>query len=131
MTDDMENEDMEMSAEEQAEQRLMAEKIKHLRESRGLTRVELAAALGTPFTEEMVAEYETGDVSMEATRVLSMMKALDASGESVNPKRLMADRLIRNGYGKLSEERRRVVDLLASALMEDQEREFSSENSES
>ena len=103
MTDDMENEDMEMSAEEQAEQRLMAEKIKHLRESRGLTRVELAAALGTPFTEEMVAEYETGDVSMEATRVLSMMKALDASGESVNPKRLMADRLIRNGYGKLSE----------------------------
>lgn len=119
----MEPEEAELSEEELREQHLMADKLRQLREAKGLTRAELAAMLGEPFTEEMIAEYETGDVSMEATRVLRMTKALNASEESIHPKRLLAEHLMRTGYAMLTEERRKTVDLLAAALMEDQAKE--------
>ena len=119
----MEPEEAELSEEELREQHLMADKLRQLREAKGLTRAELTAMLGEPFTEEMIAEYETGDVSMEATRVLRMTKALNASEESIHPKRLLAEHLMRTGYAMLSEERRKTVDLLAAALMEDQAKE--------
>ena len=119
----MEPEEAELSEEELREQHLMADKLRQLREAKGLTRAELTAMLGEPFTEEMIAEYETGDVSMEATRVLRMTKALNASEESIHPKRLLAEHLMRTGYAMLTEERRKTVDLLAAALMEDQAKE--------
>ena len=124
----IEAEDSELSGEELREQHLMASKLKRLREARGLTRAELVAKVGAPFTEKMIAEYETGDIPMEATRILVMMKALNVAGEAINPKRLLADHLLQTGYGKLTKERRRSVDLLASALMEDQAKEVSREN---
>lgn len=115
----------ELSEEELAEQRLMGEELKRLREARRLTRAELAKQMGGGFTETLIARYETGDALMEATHVFALMKTLRASQESVDPNHLMAAHLVQSGYGALTDDRRKAVDLLATALMEDQRKEIS------
>lgn len=72
----------ELSEEELTEQRLMGEELKRLRETRRLTRVELAELMGGGFTEALIARYETGDAPMEATHIFALMKTLRASQES-------------------------------------------------
>jgi len=115
----------ELSEEELTEQRLMGEELKRLREARRLTRAELAEQMGGGFTEALIARYETGDAPMEATHIFALMKTLRASQESVEPNHLMAAHLVQSGYGGLTDDRRKAVDLLATALMEDQRKEIS------
>ena len=82
----------------------------------GLSQADLASRMGTQFTEELIAGYESGVVPMEATRVLELMKALGITGDAMNPRRLLADSFVRTGYCTLTDDLREVVDQLASSL---------------
>ena len=81
--------------------------------------------MGTQFTEELIAGYESGDVPMEATRVLELMKALGITGDAMNPRRLLVDSFVRTGYCTLTDELREVVDQLASSLAKVETRKVS------
>ena len=112
----VEAEEPELTGEELRDQKLMGGVIRTRREALGLSLADLASRMGEPFTEELIAGYESGDVPMEATRVLELMKALGISEEAMNPRRLLMESFVRTGYCSLTDELREVVDQLASSL---------------
>ena len=69
----VEAEEPELSGEELRDQKLKGSVIRAQREAMGLSQADLVSRMGTQFTEELIAGYESGDVPMEATRVLELM----------------------------------------------------------
>lgn len=117
-----------LEGEELRNQRLMGRAIRSQRESLGLSQSNLASRMGEPYTEALIAEYESGNVPMEATRVLELMKVLGLTGDAMNPKRLLADSFVRTGYCTLTDELREVVDQLASSLAKAEKQMVSNHN---
>ena len=121
----VEAEEPELSGEELRDQKLKGSVIRAQREAMGLSQADLVSRMGTQFTEELIAGYESGDVPMEATRVLELMKALGITGDAMNPRRLLVDSFVRTGYCTLTDELREVVDQLASSLAKVETRKVS------
>ena len=86
------------------DQRLIAAELRRLREKAGMTQEALAAKLGEPYTEELIARYEDGS----------------ATPMDIAPKSLMARQCLESGYGDLDEESRRLVDGVISAVLKGQ-----------
>ena len=103
------------------DQKLIAAELRRLREKAGLTQEELAAKLGKPYTEELIARYEDGSAEvMETWTVFDIVEALGATPMDIAPKSLMARQCLESGYGDLNEESRRLVDGVISAVLRGQ-----------
>ena len=86
-----------------------------------MTQEELANKLGKPYTEELIARYEDGSAEvMETWTVLDIVEALGATPMDIAPKSLMARQCLESGYADLSEESRRLVDGVISAVLKGQ-----------
>ena len=107
----------EMGAKEWRNQKLIAGELRRLREAAGMTRAEMAEKMGEPYTEDMIAHYETGDVLMELWTVLDMSEALHISLEELSPSRLLAKHCEANGYTQLSEQSRNLVDGIIGLIL--------------
>ena len=103
------------------DQKLIAAELRRLREKAGLTQEELAAKLGKPYTEELIAQYEDGSAEvMETWTVFDIVEALGTTPMDIAPKSLMARQCLESGYGDLNEESRRLVDSVISAVLKGQ-----------
>ena len=117
-----ENQDVVTLTEAQwKKQRLVAAELFRLREAVGMTRAEMCQKMGSPYTEELVAQYEDGGiVPMEIWPVFDMVKVLQTNIDDLVPERLEIQRGIMSSYENLNEESRLVADRVIGALLRGQ-----------
>lgn len=88
-----EPEEVRMSEEELRDQKLVGRELRRLRETLGLTPMELAARMGPSYTGKFVAQFESGDIPMEVGAFFAMIRVLQPDLNELLPKRLMARRI--------------------------------------
>ena len=110
----------EPGEKERLEQFLMRRELRKLRESQGLSVAEVSAKTNPPCAEETVAGMESGGVPLYVIPALSVLKALNAPPEKLEPNRLLAAFLTEKGYTELTAKNRESVDCLTEALLREQ-----------
>ena len=88
-----EPEEVRMTEEELRDQKLVGGELRRLRETLGLTPMELAARMGPSYTGKFVAQFESGDIPMEVGAFFAMIRVLQPDLNELLPKRLMARRI--------------------------------------
>lgn len=110
-----------MSAAMWRDQRLIAAELRRQREAAGLTRAQLAAKMGEPYTAEDITQYEeSSDIPLELWPTLDMVQALGISLDDISPKILLAKQSTDSGYADLNAESRKVVDGVIAAVLKGQ-----------
>ena len=113
---DEETELVEMTADEWEVQKLVGRELCRLRETLGLTQMDMAARMGPEYTGEFVARYEEGNIPMEVGPFFAMLRVLQPDLTEFTPKRLMARRLSRE-YLEMDGETRELVDHIVEKFM--------------
>ena len=88
-----EPEEVLMTEEELRDQKLVGGELRRLRETLGLTPMELAARMEPSYTGKFVAQFESGDIPMEVGAFFAMIRVLQPDLNELLPKRLMARRI--------------------------------------
>lgn len=102
------------------EQALVGGALREYRESKGMTKAQLAELMGDGYTEDDIAQYEAGSITMEFGAFFTMTKALGISPDTVRPERLCGRRVVQKGYAKLTEDSRNAIDQIISILLAQQ-----------
>ena len=108
---------MELTDADWEDQELVGEELRKRREAAGMTRADMAAKMGSGYSEELVSQYEAGSVPMQIGPFFAMLTALDITPDDVSPIRLRMELLTHNGYLKLNERSRKAVDQIIDVIL--------------
>ena len=112
---------MESNAINQENRERIGDRIRKVRESKGMTRGELAALMGGDCTEETVRQYEDGAVRMDVDTLFSVTRALGITPNDIAPGDAMASAASGLGdYARLSGKNRRMIDQMIGIFLRDQ-----------
>lgn len=96
--------------------------IQRVRESKGMTRGELAEILGAD--EDAIMRYEDGSVLMDVDTMFSMKKALGVTPNDIAPSNVMESAASGLGdYARLNDKGRRMADQVIAMFLRDQRAE--------
>lgn len=113
---------MESGAVKQQNSKRVGKAIQRVRESKGMTRGELAEILGAD--EEAVTQYEDGSVLMDVDTMFSMTKALGVTPNDIAPGSVMESAASGLGdYARLNDKGKRMVDQVIAMFLRDQRAE--------
>lgn len=126
MTEDerrAEEERREMNASEVGKEfrRPVGESIQRVRESRGLTREQLADAVGTGVTAEDIASYESGDGIMPVPEFIKVARVLEVEPDDLIPRSCLdLPKATPAGYDSLPLQDRQTVENVIAAFLNQQ-----------
>lgn len=96
--------------------------IQRVRESKGMTRGELAAILGAD--EDAVTQYEDGTILMDVDTLFAVTMALGVTPNDIAPGSVMESAASGLGdYARLSDKSKRMVDQVITMFLRDQRAE--------
>lgn len=99
----------------------IGDRIRKVRESKGMSREELALLMGGDCTEETVRQYEDGVVLMDVDTLFSATRALGVTPNDIAPSDAMEGAASALGdYARLSGKNKRMVDQVISIFLRDQ-----------
>ena len=107
---------VEMTADELREQKLVGRELRRLRTSLGLSETDMAARMGSEYTGEFVARYESGKIPMEIGPFFAMLRVLQVNPSEITPKALTA-RHLSEKYREMDAESRDLLERLAEKLL--------------
>ena len=108
--------------QENAEQRHLGERLRKLREERGLSQEALAELMGKNYSRKLIWLYETGGDHMRIGTLFTICKVLDVTLDQLLPERLLMDTdEFMKVFDALTEENRAKVREYGELLLKSQE----------
>ena len=108
--------------QENAEQRRLGERLRKLREERGLSQEALAELMGKNYSRKLIWLYETGGDHMRIGTLFTICKVLDVTLDQLLPERLLMDTdEFMKVFDALTEENRAKVREYGELLLKSQE----------
>ena len=114
--------------QEIADKKYIGNRLRLLREERGLTQEKLAELMGEKYNRKIIAIYESGGDHMRMGALFAACEALDVSLSALVPPRLLsdADELLAVFYELTGENRREAVRYAEYLLMRQKEEQSKS-----
>lgn len=114
---------------ENADKRHIGERLRELREKRGLSQEALAELMGKNYSRKLIWLYETGGDHMRIGTLFTICKVLDVTLDQLLPERLLMDTdEFMKVFDALTEENRAKVREYGELLLKSQETGTSPEN---
>ena len=108
--------------QENADQRRLGERLRKLREERGLSQEALAELMGKNYSRKLIWLYETGGDHMRIGTLFTICKVLDVTLDQLLPERLLMDTdEFMKVFDALTEENRAKVREYGELLLKSQE----------
>ena len=115
--------------QENADKRHIGERLRELREKRGLSQEALAELMGKNYSRKLIWLYETGGDHMRIGTLFTICKVLDVTLDQLLPERLLMDTdEFMKVFDALTEENRAKVREYGELLLKSQETGTSPEN---
>ena len=99
---------------------MLGREIRRIRESMGMTAEQLAAVVGNGCTDETIARYESGSLTMETDVFFALVDALGITPNDLAPRQMREKAPCLFGYAKLNGSHRKMIDSVVTSFLRDE-----------